>query len=141
MNEAIELALETLLKSGDLALAPSRRAFPRYSAAYPIELELDGPEEATIAGLTINMCRSGILASFDGPVALGAACRVVFVDGDAYGPELVECPHCTSKFPIVELPDEPVRGVVVRVERQDETGTVAAVMFESPLGEATGGSA
>lgn len=138
MNEPIELAVETLLKTGELTLAPTRRAFPRYSVAYPIHVELDEPEGETTRGVTINMCRSGMLVRFEGSIAAGTSCRITFEPGDAYRPELVECPHCASKFPIVELPDEPVRGIVVRVERQDETGTVAAIMFESPLAAATG---
>lgn len=133
MNEAIDSAIATILRGGAEATVPSRRAFPRYSASYPILLEREGRDSEATSGVTINICRSGILASVEEPIAPGTRCSVIFLPRDRYRPELIECPHCGSEFPILELPDEPVRGTVVRAER-GEDGFVVALMFETLLG-------
>lgn len=142
MNDATESALreiEALLKGDTPPTVSSRRAFPRYSAAYPILLERDQRPFEPARGSTINLSRSGMLASVDGPIASGTVCRVTFLPRERYRPELIECPHCGSEFPILELPDEPIRGTAVRVER-GEDGFVVAIMFATPLGTVDEGS-
>ena len=74
-----------------------------------------------------------MLASVEEPIAPGTRCSVIFLPRDRYRPELIECPHCGSEFPILELPDEPIRATVVRAERT-EGSFVVALMFEELLG-------
>lgn len=140
MSEPIDSTIEAILKGEIPKAVPSRRAFPRYSASYPVLLEFDQPAQAATNGVTVNMSRSGLLASFEEPVPAGAVCRITFLPRDRYRPELIECPHCGSEFPTLELPEEPVPGTVVRLERRDEGAFVAAIMFDEPLDAVSEGS-
>lgn len=132
MQETIDSAIEAILKGGAQKSAPSRRAFPRYSASYPILIEPDRPPSEPTTGVTVNMARSGLLARVEAPIAPGSGCSITFLPQDHYRPELIECPHCGSKFPVLELPEEPIRGTVVRAERDDDAVFVA-IMFATPL--------
>ncbi len=116
-------------------LMPTRRAFPRYSVSCPILIGLDRRDSKPSPGVAINLCRSGLLARVDRQIALGTRCRISFPAEERHGPELIQCPRCGDEFPALEIPDEPVRGMVVRTEQALE-GFVVAIMFETSLAAA-----
>lgn len=129
MSETTDPTIETILSEAAAKTVPSRREFPRFAASYPILLETD---QAGIGGVTVNIARSGMLARVTEPVTGGTACEVTFLPRTRYGAELIDCPHCGSSFPVLDVPDEPVAGTIVRVERED-SGFVVAIMFAKPL--------
>lgn len=130
--QEIDTAIETILRGGAQKAAPSRRAFPRYSASYPVFLEPEQDSTGPATGVTVNICRSGMLTHLDEPIASGTVCQITFLPRDRYRPELIECPHCASRFPILEVPEEPIRGTVVRLEKTHD-GFFAALVFETLL--------
>lgn len=127
----------TAVLSAVSSLIPTRRAFPRYNISCPILIELDRRDSKPSHGVSINLCRSGLLARVDRQITLGTRCRISFPPEDRHGPELIQCPRCGDEFPVLEIPDEPVWGTVVRTDQALE-GFVVAIMFEAPL--ATAGS-
>ncbi len=137
MNETRYAAPGTAVMSAVPSLIPTRRAFPRYSLSCPILIELDRRQSKLSHGVTINLCRSGLLARVDRQIALGTRCRVRFPPEDRRGPELIQCPRCGDEFPVLEIPDEPVCGTVVRLD-QGQEGFVVAIMFEAPLATTAG---
>lgn len=132
MNRAIDSAVEAILTGKSSVTLPSRRSFPRYSASHPIVLETGEGEQ--FHGVTLNLCRTGMLARFDEPVATGPIFDITFLPQVRYAPELIECPDCGAHFPTLELPVEPVRGTVVRVERAEPGNHVVAILFEGAIG-------
>ncbi len=132
MSESDRAVLDAILAGKTPPVVPSRREFPRFCATYPVLLEPEGGAGAAVAGTTVNVCRTGMLVTLDAPVAAGTRCQIGFIPTHRYRPELVECPRCGGEFPILELPDEPIRGTVVRVERPGDR-IAAAILFDDPL--------
>lgn len=132
MSESDRTVVDAILAGRTPPAVPTRREFPRFSATYPILLELESGDRPAVSGTTINLCRTGMLATLDEPVKTGTRCEIGFIPTQRYKPELIDCPHCGSQFPVLELPLEPILGTVVRAERP-EAGFVVAILFDEPL--------
>ena len=110
---------------------PTRRAFPRYDVSYPILIEVEAGSEP-LPGLAINLCRSGLLARIERTIGVGTVCNISFPPEDRHRSETHECPHCGGDFQNLKVPEGPIRGTVVRVEKTPAAYAVA-IMFETPL--------
>ncbi len=132
MSEAHYSAPGAAVMRAVSSLLETRRAYPRYNVSYPILVEIDRRRSKPIPGDAINLCRSGMLARVDRQLAMGTRCHISFPPENRHGPELIQCPRCGDEFPVLEIPDEPVCGTVVRTEQALE-GFVIAIMFEASL--------
>ena len=117
---------------GQAASRSTRRGYPRFDVAFPVEITLEGRDEA-VGGTTLNVSRGGVLTRTDRMLPVGARCLVRFTaEQNRLSDESRACPRCGYQFVQEDVPRQAIWGRVLR-SNVSLGGSAAAIEFETLL--------